>query len=102
MSKIALKMTEEMQGNWKHGQTFHPYSTKITPTGKLPAQRIRKIKISAVKAGISAYKAEIGQKSDRIREVTVTDIVEYNKVSPLERLFILCPILEIKINPRYH
>ena len=26
MSKIALKMVEDMQGTLKHGQTFHPYS----------------------------------------------------------------------------
>ena len=27
MSKIALKMVEEMQLSWEYGQTFHPYST---------------------------------------------------------------------------
>ena len=27
MSKIALKMEEELQLSWEYGQTFHPYST---------------------------------------------------------------------------
>ena len=27
MSKISLKMVEEMQYPWKYGQSFHPYST---------------------------------------------------------------------------
>ena len=26
MSKISFILVEEMQGPWKHGQTFHPYS----------------------------------------------------------------------------
>ena len=26
MSKIALKMVEEIQLSWEYGQTFHPYS----------------------------------------------------------------------------
>ena len=28
MSKIALKMVEEMQFSWKYGQRFHPDSTE--------------------------------------------------------------------------
>ena len=27
MSKIAPTLVEDMQIIWKHGQTFHPYST---------------------------------------------------------------------------
>ena len=31
MSKIAPIMVEEMQGPWKHGCNFHPYSTSNIP-----------------------------------------------------------------------